>query len=355
MISITDFTTHVCRDKAIIREVLARIDASPYLFQMVLDDGGRLLGTVTDGDIRRAMLHGTGLEDPVDQCMQKHPTVGALGDASQNHDLLNNLGSTRAFLPVLDKDGIVREILVAANGPGASSAIVMAGGAGRRLGEQTKNTPKPMLHVGGKPILDRVIASLEDAGVGRILVAVHYLGHQIETFLGNRDNRASIDLVWEPAPLGTAGALGLLGDRAPYEPTLVVNGDVLTKVDYAALHEFHSRHRFDGTVAVTRFDVDIPFGVIRYGNDGLFDSIEEKPRISSFVAAGVYYLSPAYFPLVPPGERMDMPELLNTGKGIGLQTGLFPIYEYWTDVGHPDDLAAADQDQRALAAGPGPK
>lgn len=342
MITITDFAAHVCHAGTPIRDVLARIDASPYLFQIVLSEHGQLLGTVTDGDIRRAMLQGGDLEDVAARCMQTTPTSGALGEAIRNRELLANLGSARAFLPILDPDGIVREILVAAEGPGIGSAIVMAGGAGRRLGERTKSTPKPLLDVGGRPILDHVLTSLESAGIKRILVSVHYLGEQIEKFLGVRSNQADIDIVWEPAPLGTAGALGLLGDRTPNETTLVVNGDLITGVDFGALHEFHARHGFDGTVAVAKFDVDIPFGVIRYSEDGLFDSIEEKPRISSFVAAGVYYLSPEYFPLVSQGRSMDMPELLNSGKGIGLQTGLFPIHEYWTDVGRPDDLASAD-------------
>ena len=353
MISITEFSEHVCSADMSVREVLSQIDSSPYLFQVVLDGDGRLLGTVTDGDIRRAMLHGIGLDAAAEKCMQRNPKTGLLGDPIQNRDLLANLGSSRAFLPILDARGVVCEILVAAEGPGIGSAVVMAGGAGRRLGEKTRATPKPLLCVGDRPILDHVLTSLETAGVSQILVTVHYLGEQIEQYLAGRDNRANIEVVWEPAPLGTAGALGILGELAPREPALVVNGDVITGVDFAALHEFHARHGFDGTVAVARFDVDIPFGVIRYGDDGLFDSIEEKPQISSFVAAGVYYLSPEYLPLVPKGSSMDMPELLNTGKGIGLQTGLFPIHEYWTDVGRPADLAAAEDRHRITMAEPG--
>jgi dTDP-glucose pyrophosphorylase len=353
MITIKDFGEHVCGPRMLVREVLARIDTSQYLFQIVMDDDGRLLGTITDGDIRRAMLHGIGLDDTAEKCMQPNPKTGVLGGVVQNRDLMANLGSTRAFLPILDDAGLVREILVAVAGPGIGCAIVMAGGEGRRLGEKTRSTPKPLLPIGDRPILEHVLSSLETAGVAQIFVTVHYLGEQIEQYLANRDSRAKIDVVWEPAPLGTAGALGILDGRAPREPMLVVNGDIVTGVDFAALHEFHTRHGFDGTAAVTRFDVDIPFGVIRYGEDGLFESIEEKPKISSFVAAGVYYLSPEYLPLVPQGQPMDMPDLLNTGKEIGLQTGLFPIHEYWTDVGRPADLEAAQNRHRLKAAGTG--
>lgn len=346
MITITEFDAYCCGTEITVRELLHRIDASPYLFQIVLNEDRRLLGTVTDGDIRRAMLHGVGLEDSAAACMQTKPKTGRIG-AAGNVELLNNLGSTRAFLPILDQNGVVREILFADGESGIRSAIVMAGGAGRRLGERTRETPKPLLTVGDRPILDHVLAGLEDAGVTQILITIHYLGEQIEAFIAGRNNRAAVDLVWESAPLGTAGALGALGDRAPKESTLVVNGDVITRADFGALHEFHERHGFEGTVAVARYDVEVPFGVIRYSQDGVFDAIEEKPRISSFVAAGVYFLSPEYFALVPAGRAMDMPELLNIGKEIGLRTGLFPIHEYWTDLGQPKDLDAADDAHRA--------
>jgi len=131
----------------------------------------------------------------------------------------------------------------------------------------------------------------------------------------------------------------------------VVNGDVITKIDFGALHEFHQRHGLDGTVAVSRYDVDIPFGVVRYGTDGMFEAIEEKPRISSVISAGVYFLSPEYFALIPKDQTVDMPELINRGKRIGLRAGLFPIYEYWTDVGSPDDLEAADNHHRGEGTG----
>ena len=351
MITIGEFDAYVCRAETPVREILQRIGTVPHLFQVVLDSNGSLLGTVTDGDIRRAMLNGVGLEDTASACMQRHPKTGRLDQYGENQDELAQLGSRRAFLPILDDRGQVCEILVAARGPGIECAVVMAGGAGQRLGERTKSTPKPLLKVGERPILDHVLSALEDAEVSRILVTVHYLGDQIEAYLRERENRASIDLVWEPTPLGTAGALGRLGENSPRSPALVINGDVITKVDFGALQEFHQRHGLDGTVAVSRYDVDIPFGVVRYGTDGMFEAIEEKPRISSVISAGVYFLSPEYFALVPEGRMVDMPELLNLGKGIGLRTGLFPIHEYWTDVGRPDDLEAADNHHLGEGAG----
>lgn len=356
MKTLTEFSAFVCRRETPVRDVLGRIDAaSPHLFQIVLDADGRLLGTVTDGDIRRAMLHGVGMDDTAADCMQAKPTTGQTGDTKGNRAALDRLGSTRAFLPVLDQDGRVAEVLIASGSDTIGSAVVMAGGAGRRLGERTRTTPKPLLTVGGRPILDHVLTALEDAGVRRVVLTVHYLAEQIEEFLEARENRADMRVFHEPEPLGTAGALGMLGADTPREPALIVNGDVITGADFAALHEFHDRHGHDGTLAVARYNVDIPFGVVRYGDDGVFDRIEEKPQVSHFVAAGVYYLSPAYFALVPEGKRMDMPELLNAGREIGLRTGLFPIHEYWTDVGRPADLdAASRRHEEAAQQGQGP-
>lgn len=349
MIVITDFDRHACDPETPIREVLARIDRSRYLFQVVVDDTGRLRGTVTDGDIRRAMLHGVGLDAPARACMQTRPVVGRTGDDDANYGKLHHTGSSRAFLPVVDDEGILREIHVAKSGrePRIHTALVMAGGPGTRLGDRTRNTPKPLLPVGGRPILDHVLEGLEASGVGTILVSVHYLAEKIESFLRERPSPARIDVVHEPSRLGTAGAIGRLGAQATRGPLLVINGDVLTQVDYAALHEFHVRHGHDATVGVARYEIDVPFGVVRYGDDGLFAGIEEKPRITNFIAAGVYYLSPQFVGLVPEERPIDMPELLNLGREIGLRIGLFPIHEYWTDLGRPDDLERAENRHRS--------
>lgn len=350
MKAIHDFEAYRCGPQATIREVLARIDASPHLFQIVVDEAGRLLGTVTDGDIRRAMLQGVGLDAPAGRCMQREPTVGHVGETVENQARLANLGSSRPFLPVVDENRVVRHILVGGDGTGILTAIVMAGGPGTRLGERTRNTPKPLLPVGGRPILDHILGSLETSGIRRVMISVHYLADQIERFVAERPSKADVEIVREPNRLGTAGILGMLGDRAPREPFLVMNGDVLTKADLTALHEFHNRHRLDGTVVVARYEVDVPFGVVHHGADGLFAGIEEKPRIARYIAAGVYLLSPEFVSLVRPGQPLDMPELLNLGRDIGLRIGLFPIHEYWTDIGRPDDLAAADM---AHSAGTG--
>jgi dTDP-glucose pyrophosphorylase len=324
---------------------MARLDRSPYLFQIIVDDAGRLIGTVTDGDIRRAMLHGMSFDENATACMQTRPKTGQAGDQPGNQMKLASVGSSRSFLPVLDPTGKVTELLVREeHEAGIAHALVMAGGFGKRLGEMTKTKPKPLLSVGGKPILEHVLAGLEDSSVRKIYVSVHFAAEQIRKFLDDRANVSTMHVIEETEPLGTAGALGLLSNLA-HAPLLVVNGDVITDVEFSALHEYHIRHALDATVGVKRYDTSIPFGVVRYNKEGLFDGIDEKPKISNYIAAGVYYLSSEIVRMVPKWRRTDMPELLNQSRAIGQRIGLFPIHEYWTDVGRPADLSAADAEQ----------
>ncbi len=226
----------------------------------------------------------------------------------------------------------------------------MAGGFGTRLGDKTRDTPKPRLPVGGTPILDHVLARLEAADIDEVFVAVHYRAAQIESYLAGRDNRANVHLVHESQPLGTAGALARLPE-AVSGPVVVINADLLTQVDMSAFLDFHERHQHDATIAVARYEHAIPFGVIQHSEDGLFQGIDEKPSLRYFVAAGIYILSPEFRPLAAARHPVDMPELLNAGREVGLKIGLFPIHEFWTDIGNPDDLAAARSFERDAKAG----
>lgn len=348
MTVLTDFAAYCCPPDMPIRQVLARLNATEYVFQMVRDEGGRLIGTVTDGDIRRAILAGATLDDRAEVCMYRDPATGraaATGDDAGNDDenraKLRTLG-LHAFLPLVDGEGRVHAVLI--GGPRhheIKTALVMAGGMGKRLGARTRTTPKPLIEVAGKPILEHVLARLEAGGVLDIHISVHYLADQVRAFVARRNSLAAIHIVAEEAPLGTAGALGQLAlPRA--QAVLVVNGDLITGADFAALGDFHERHGYDATVGVARHETEIPYGVIHQDADGLFERIDEKPSVSHFVAAGVYYLAPEFIGLIPRDRPIDMPELLNRGREIGLKIGLFPIHEYWKDVGRPADLQAAN-------------
>jgi len=343
MRNLTDIEAYLCLPHTTIRQAMARQNTTEYVFLLVVDKVRRLVGTVTDGDFRRGFLRGLTLESPISDCLNVNAICGVAGDQAGNTALLLGNEKKVQFLPVLDASSRVVEILVL-SGPSLAdqAALVMAGGYGRRLGEKTKNRPKPLLHVGNRPILDHVICQLESAGFGRVYISIHYLGDQIRDFVKQRVNATEIIFIEEDTPLGTAGAIGKLPHPLT-SPLLVINGDLITKVDFAAVHDFHIRHGHDGTVAITRHEVEVPFGVVRYGEDGLFAGIEEKPMISNFVAAGLYYLSPEFAALAPTGKPIDMPELLNLGMNIGLKTGLFPIHEYWADIGQPVDLETADR------------
>jgi dTDP-glucose pyrophosphorylase len=328
-----------------LREAMRRINAAGRgkQFLLVIDGAGRLVGTLTDGDIRRAILDGRGLDSPVADSMNRRALTGQFGNDEENAKVLRERGAVLQFLPVVDAGGVLRDVLLW-DGSAASTAraLVMAGGFGRRLGDLTRETPKPLLEVGGRPLLDHVLSRIEGAGISKIAIACHFQTERIREFVNGRPSIAEITIVEETEPLGTAGAVGLL-DHRPSAPLLVTNADVLSDFDVAGLISFHERHQYDGTICVKQHHFRIDFGVVRHGDDGSFLGVEEKPSLKHFILAGTYLLSPAICALVTRGERIDMPDVLNLARSTGLRLGLFPIHEAWIDVGRPADLEAARQ------------
>lgn len=322
--------------------VMQAFNQLAHPFAVVVDAAGRPVGTITDGDVRRAVLKGATLATPVDQVMNRNPLIGRLENAALCQQLLERV----SFLPVVGADGVIVEIwFVVGQESRIGAALVMAGGFGRRLGSRTQNDPKPLLAVGDKPILEHILSRLEASGIRNIFIATHYLADRIKSFIDSRDGLLP-QLIHEENSLGTAGALSLLPE--PIDgPVLVINGDVLTKLDLEALDGYHHTHGHDGTIAVSPYRVPVPYGVIQQDESGVFQRIDEKPTFTYFVAAGIYLLEPEFCRLVPPETRIDMPELLNLGRNAGLKIGLFPIHEYWIDVGRPDDLDAANRDHKA--------
>lgn len=339
MKKVTDCDHLICTVGTTIREVIRRIDAStPLLFQIVLDHNRRILGTVTDGDIRRGFARGLQLEDMVEACMHSPPITGRVGDETRITEVLRG----RRFLPLCDAEGRFEYLLVEQLGPPrAERALILSGGLGSRLGERTKDTPKPLLPVAGKPILEHVLTRLETYGVQQIYISVHYLSDQIKRFVEERDNQSEITVLLEKEPLGTAGSLGLI-DLPTGEPILTMNADVLTDVDLNALVEHHSRMGCNGTIAASRHEYQVPYGVLRFDENDILQGIEEKPTFYHLVAAGIYYLDASIIRLAPPGKRIDMPDLLKLAIESGLRLTVFPVHEYWTDVGRPADLDDAD-------------
>jgi NDP-sugar pyrophosphorylase family protein len=319
------------------------------LFQIIVDEAGAFVGTITDGDVRRAVLMGTGLSDPASQCVFRDATIALSGDSDREISRkLDSLGHARPYVPILGADGQItsiafREVVTKDNLFG----LVMAGGRGTRLGDRTNKTPKPLLNVGGKPILERVLQTLDEASIRQIFVSAHYLADQIEEFVANWSGDAELSVLLEKKPLGTAGSLRLIPESVDC-PALVVNADVLTNLNIRGLVTYHTRHGNDATVAVATHEVIIPYGVIELTEDGLFNGIQEKPRMANFVASGIYLLEPAFRALIADNQHLDMPELLQKGKKIGLRIGLYPVHEYWTDIGHPEQLDAAEKRMRGI-------
>lgn len=344
--SIEDFRAHTCGPDVKIKDIMLEFNQRQQHIMLVIDETDTLLGTVTDGDVRRVLLKGdTTTESPVSACMHATPKTGMVGEDEKNITALWKTNTSAPFLPIVDQDNQLVEVLLATIQESVSprTALVMAGGFGRRLGERTKKTPKPLLDVKGRPILSHILDQLEAAGVEKIFISVHYLADQFETYLNERNNKAHITLLHEGVPLGTAGAISLLPDDMN-EDFLVINGDVMSSVDLSQFTFMHQRNENDATIVLAQHEVNIPYGVIEHSEDGAFIGVNEKPCLRHFVLAGIYYLSPVFKALVKEGEYLDMPSLLNAGRSIGMKIGLFPLHEYWIDIGHPEDFDAAQQE-----------
>jgi dTDP-glucose pyrophosphorylase len=328
-----------------IRDAISRIDAGNAQIVLVADERGKLLGTVTDGDIRRGLLRGLNLSDPVAEVMNKTPIC-----ASPSDDRASILALMKQKLvhqiPLVDHGGIVAglETLDELLQPGRrdTPVILLAGGLGTRLRPLTEEVPKPMLHIGGKPILESILDSFLEYGFRKFYFAVNYKADVIERHFGDGSRwDVRIDYVREGEKLGTAGALSLLPE-VPGEPVLVMNADILTRVNFSHLLDFHERSAATATVCVREHRHTVPYGVVEM-QDSLLTTIREKPVYRSMVSAGIYVLEPEAFRHLEKGAYCDMPALLQRLIDGGLRTAGFPIHEFWLDIGRLEDLERASE------------
>lgn len=339
---------------ATLRQAAACIDRGRCGIAVVVDDAGRVVDTITDGDVRRALLAGTNLDVAVATLASRRkgtayevPVVAPVSASRDDHAAILRTRQLRQ-LPLVDEDGAVVDVVTVDDVEGAGElpvrAVVMAGGFGKRLGDLTKDTPKPMLKVGDRPLLEHIVTQLRDAGIHKMSVTTHFKADVITQHFG--DGAAfgvDISYVAEDVPLGTAGALGLLPSDSAREPLLVMNGDILTRIDVGALLRFHQEHRADLTVAVRQYEVAVPFGVV--DADGpVVTGIREKPTTTFLVNAGIYLLEPHVLSLVTPGARLDMPDLITRLLAEQRRVVSFPVLEYWLDIGRVDDYARASDD-----------
>ncbi len=328
-----------------LRDAMACIDRNGEGIALVVDDERRLLGTVSDGDTRRAILAGTDLDLPVADLLARHaaPTTAPVGMPS--HELLH-LMNERVLrqIPLVDADrrvvGLALLSELARTYEIPLSAVVMAGGFGTRLSPLTDEMPKPMLRVGNTPMLERIVTQLRDAGFKRVNLATHYRSEAIASHFHGRDLGVELEVVREDEPLGTAGALARM-ERSE-GPLLVINGDILTHVDFRAMLHFHQEHLADMTVAVRENTVAVPYGIVEV-EDTEVVKIAEKPTLRYLVNAGIYLLNPEVVGRVPQDRRHDMTELIEGLLSEGRRIVAFPIREYWIDIGRIEDY------ERALA------
>ena len=327
-----------------VREAVATIDAAGLQIAIVVDEDRRLLGTVTDGDIRRAILRGVALDDAVTEVMNENPTTAREHD---DRETLLTLMRQRHLhqIPLLDATWrvvgleVLDNLLQPKQRPNA--VVLMAGGLGSRLSPLTDNTPKPLLHVGSKPILETILEAFVQHGFGRFYLSVNYLAEQVESHFGDGSRwGVEIEYLRERERLGTAGALSLLPER-PAEPLFVMNGDLLTRLNFAHLLDFHTEHAAAATMCVREYEMQVPYGVIETRSHRILD-IREKPTERYLVNAGVYVLQPDVLDLIPDGKFFDMPELFMRLIQQEEETAVFPIREYWMDIGRLEDFDRAN-------------
>ncbi|WP_434357278.1 nucleotidyltransferase family protein [Parasalinivibrio latis] len=334
-----------------IRDALEIINNEALRVALVVEDGNTLVGVVTDGDIRRGLLSNLSLEEPVAKVMNVTPTTA---DVNTDRKALITLMESKGILsvPLIERGRVVglETLQSAMSQPKFSNPVfLMAGGFGTRLKPLTDNCPKPMLKVGDKPILETVIRSFINAGFYNFYISTHYMPEQIEGYFGNGSSLGvNITYVHEDKPLGTGGALGLLPHDMPQDlPLIMMNGDVLTKVDFQRLLEFHVENSADATMCVREYDYQIPYGVIN-GEGNRITSMVEKPIQRFFVNAGIYVVSPRIFQSVPQNYHIDMPTLLEQHMSERNNVLMFPIHEYWLDIGRMDDFNRAQSDIHSL-------
>lgn len=336
-----------------LREAVACLDRGRRGIVLVNDPHGRLVDVLVDGDLRRALLAGHDFNVLVGQIMQlkrnwwPHPPVTAPVGAS--HPQLIELMRSQAVrqVPLVDEEGRVVDLVTMADLMPAEpapplQAVIMAGGFGKRLRPFTASCPKPLLPLGEKPLLSHTIGRLERAGIKRVSLSTHYRCEQIRQTLGDgQELGVELRYLEEETPLGTAGALGLM--PPPEGTVLVINGDILTQLDIAAMHVFHREHQATLTLAVRKYEMEVPFGVIETEGAAVC-RITEKPTYNIFVNAGIYLVEPEAQAQVEAGERLDMTELIQRLISRGFRVVSFPVVEYWLDVGTPESYQRAQED-----------
>ncbi len=334
---------------ATIQQAVECIDQAGVQIAVVVDARQRLIGTVTDGDVRRGLLRGLTLASSADEIIQRDPFV--LPASMDRQAVVGLMQANRIHqIPVVDEDRrviglhVLDELTQPVRQPGRM--VIMAGGKGTRLRPYTESCPKPMLPVAGRPMLEHIIEHARADGFERFTISLFYLGEMIREHFGDGSRwNVAIDYVEESTPLGTGGALSLL-DPPPDAPFIVTNGDVLTDVRYSDILAYHQSHGAEATMAVRSHEWQHPFGVVH--TDGVeIAGFDEKPVLRTHINAGIYVLGPAALTHLESCEHCDMPRLFERLQASHMRTIVYPMHEPWLDVGRPDDLERARSERSA--------
>jgi dTDP-glucose pyrophosphorylase len=329
-----------------IKEALQIIDNGKMQIALIVDENNKLLGTLTDGDIRRGLLRGLNLNSSIQSIISKTPTISRISDTKE--EILKIALSKKLHqIPIVDESGKIvgiQEIeeLIKPKRK-TNKVILMVGGLGTRLRPLTNDTPKPMLKVGNKPILQTIVEKFAEYGYVNIVMCVNYKSHIIQDYFGDGSNfGVNIEYILEEQRMGTAGALSLLSEKQT-EPFFVMNGDLLTNVNFEHLHDFHISNNSIGTMCVREYDFQVPYGVVNIDGSHIL-SIEEKPTHKFFVSAGIYMLSPDVLEYIPENQFYDMPTLFEKIISENKNAISFPLREYWLDIGRIDEYKKANEE-----------
>ena len=345
-ISIMELAQILINPQTTILDTLKTIDNTAVEIALVIDEEKRLIGTVTDGDIRRGLIKGASLNEPISSLMNPSPITAGL-NTTDDELLFMMTNRSIKHMPIVDNEKhvlrlvLLKDLIAGKKRP--NFAVIMAGGLGSRLGSLTQNTPKPLLPVGGKPVIAIIAEQLKKHGIENIYISINYKGSQIkEWFKNNPISGTQISYLEEKEFLGTAGSLSLLPIK-PTEPIIVINGDIISPINFGSLLEFHQQSHNSLTLCTREFSFQVPYGVLKLNGSQLI-SIEEKPSQNIFINAGIYAVSPEILQYIPENTRYDMPQLINTTIKNGKAVGCYPVSDYWLDIGTPQDYIKAGQE-----------
>ncbi len=323
------------------KDVLKTLDKGAKGIVLVIDDNGKLYGTITDGDVRRAILNGMDTNSPLENFIQKKPIVSKM--SNNNNKLISIMEANGIIqLPIVDQSNKIiglktlKELLVKKKLD--NPVFIMAGGFGKRLQPLTNSTPKPMIGINGKPILEIILSQFIDYGFNNFYISIFYKSEKIKSYFKNGEHlNISIKYVEEDKPLGTAGALRLLPFNTFHSPIIMMNGDLITKVNINNFLTYHYENKNDLTIGAAKYEFEVPYGVIQTEEQN-FKGIIEKPKQNFLINAGIYIIEPKMIASITKGNPIDMPTWINKISTHKNKINIFPIFEYWVDIGNRNQL-----------------